>query len=651
VCESDGDRFVLVNNAFCDLFGYGREQVVGRSALELQLWTRAPAREELVQRLRAGESVQALEGAARRGDGRAVDVQFSAERIEFGGQEALLLMFRDISERKRLDAALRTSQARLAHLLARAPTVVYTARAEGDFAATYYSPNLPALLGWQPLNFVADSSFWLNHVHPDDRDAVLHEMAALPTRDELVLEYRFEHADGRWRWMRDQVSVQRDEQGAATELVGAWIDITERREAEEQVRRLATELEERVQERTAQLAQSEARYRTIFETVPISIGEEDWSEVQHLLRDLRRQGVSDGPGYFAERPDFVHDCLRAVKVRRLNRKALALHDARDQQTDLPDLQAVYPRPEDLPQFVGELEAMWAGQCLLTAKRSLPSVTGRPLRLMMTMSLPALDDTDGTALVCLVDITEIDRLNAELDRSVARLREVNRELETFTYSVSHDLKAPLRGIDGYSRLLLAEHAERLDDEGRQFLAHIRQATQHMGTLIDDLLAYSRLERRALALAPLALGPLVDAALAGLRGELEAAGAQLELALDPALRLRGDAQGLTMALRNLVDNALKFSRQRTPPRIRLTATQTRGGVAVSVVDNGVGFDMKFHDRIFAIFQRLHRAEDYPGTGVGLAIVRKAVERMGGRVWASSQPGEGACFTIELPEADAP
>jgi signal transduction histidine kinase len=174
---------------------------------------------------------------------------------------------------------------------------------------------------------------------------------------------------------------------------------------------------------------------------------------------------------------------------------------------------------------------------------------------------------------------------------------------------------------------------------------------MGTLIDDLLAYSRLERRALALAPLALGPLVDAALAGLRGELEAAGAQLELALDPALRLRGDAQGLTMALRNLVDNALKFSRQRTPPRIRLTATQTRGGVAVSVVDNGVGFDMKFHDRIFAIFQRLHRAEDYPGTGVGLAIVRKAVERMGGRVWASSQPGEGACFTIELPEADAP
>jgi signal transduction histidine kinase len=415
------------------------------------------------------------------------------------------------------------------------------------------------------------------------------------------------------------------------------------------VRRLAAELEQRVAERTAQLAQSEARFRAIFETVPVSIGEEDWSEVQRLLRDLRAKGVEDATAYFAARPDFVHQCLQAVRVQRMNRKALALHDISAPTATAPDLGKFFPGPDDLSQFVGELEAMWRGQQLFTAKRSLPSTTGRPLSLMMTMSLPALDAADGTALVCLVDITEVDRLNDELDRSVARLREVNRELETFTYSVSHDLKAPLRGIDGYSRLLLTDHAERLDAEGREFLGHIRQATQHMGALIDDLLAYSRLERRELALAALSLAGIVEGTLAGQRSDLAAAGAVVETRIDPALRVRGDAQGLTIALRNLLDNALKFSRGRTPPRIALEAVRTAAGVQVSVRDNGVGFDMKFHDRIFSIFQRLHRAEDYPGTGIGLAIVRKAMERMGGRVWASSAPGEGATFTLELPEAE--
>jgi PAS domain S-box-containing protein len=648
VSELDSGRFLQVNDAFCELFGHPREAVIGRTSQELNMWTNVQGREEIIARLRAGEPVHGFEGVARRPAGETFDVMFSAERIELEGRECLLLMFRDISQRKRLETALRASEARLAHLLARAPTVIYTARAAGDFAATYYSPNVPSLLGWTPQQFVEEPSFWLEHVHPDDRPEVMRALDALAALDDLVLEYRFRHADGRWLWMRDHMSLQRDAHGAPMELVGAWIDITERREAEEQVRRLAAELDQRVRERTAQLAQSEARYRTIFDTVPVSIGEEDWSGVQRRLRDLRHQGVTDGPGYFASRPDFVHDCLRAVKVQRLNRKALALNEVEEPGRLQPDLQAFFPTPATEAQFVEELAAMWAGQRQFTSKRSLPSLAGRPLSLMMTMSLPGLDDEDGTALVCLLDITEIDRLNAELDRSVARLKQVNRELETFTYSVSHDLKAPLRGIDGYSRLLLAEHRDQLDDEGRQFLGHIRQATQHMGVLIDDLLAYSRLERRELTTTALPLASVVEGVLAGMRSDLAAAGVELETRIDPALRARGDAQGLTIALRNLVDNALKFSRTRKPPRIVIEARSTPDGVQLSVRDNGVGFDMKFHDRIFSIFQRLHRAEDYPGTGIGLAIVRKAMERMGGRAWADSQPGAGSTFTLELPKA---
>jgi PAS domain S-box-containing protein len=256
----------------------------------------------------------------------------------------------------------------------------------------------------------------------------------------------------------------------------------------------------------------------------------------------------------------------------------------------------------------------------------------------------------------IDISErrraeerVHELNADLERRVilrtAELQAKNRELETFTYSVSHDLKAPLRGIDGYSRLLQEDYGDKFDEEGRRFLASVRQASQQMGQLIDDLLAYSQLERRAMTLAPVKPQAVIDALPVGFREELAARGVEFTVDL-PDHEVNADINGLSQVLRNLLDNALKFTRGSSPPRIEVGGRIERGRYLLWVRDNGIGFEMKFVDRIFDIFQRLHRAEDYPGTGVGLAIVRKAVERMGGRAWATGELGRGATFFVELP-----
>ncbi len=260
------------------------------------------------------------------------------------------------------------------------------------------------------------------------------------------------------------------------------------------------------------------------------------------------------------------------------------------------------------------------------------------------------------LAVISDVTERKRmedeirvLNSELEARVeqrtAELAAANKELETFTYLVSHDLKAPLRGIDGYSRLLQEDHAASLNDEGRQFIDNIRTGAAQMNRLIEDLLAYARAERRSFSGAPLDLPAQIDAILSGWKRELSSHAVRVDLDLRSSA-VRADPEGLKMVIGNLIDNAIKFSRGRDPAVIRISARDTPHHTVITISDNGIGFDMRFHERIFEIFQRLQRAEDYPGTGVGLAIVRRAMQRMGGRVWAESVADQGASFHLELP-----
>ncbi|WP_374642359.1 PAS domain S-box protein [Hydrogenophaga sp.] len=263
----------------------------------------------------------------------------------------------------------------------------------------------------------------------------------------------------------------------------------------------------------------------------------------------------------------------------------------------------------------------------------------PLRIVGS----SLDITDAVQAA-----EQLRQANQVLEQRVAertvQLLQANQELEAFSYTVSHDLKAPLRGIDGYSQLLVEDYAEQLDETGRQFVQRIRDGVRIMGDLIGDLLEYSRMERRDMVRDPVAVQTLVQQVLDGYESDVRQQGVCVDISL-PAVTLALDPEGMAVVLRNLVGNAIKFSRDSKPPRITIGGELVDGRCRLWVRDNGIGFDMKYHDRVFAMFQRLHRAEEFSGTGVGLALVAKAVHRMGGRVWAQSAPGEGATFYLEF------
>jgi PAS domain S-box-containing protein len=247
--------------------------------------------------------------------------------------------------------------------------------------------------------------------------------------------------------------------------------------------------------------------------------------------------------------------------------------------------------------------------------------------------------------------EVRELNASLELRVAErtgeLQGTVRDLEAFSYSVSHDLRSPLRSINGFANLLLEEFATDLDPEGKRLLHAIAKRTVNMGTLIDDLLRFSRNSRKALNLEPVDMTRLAREVAAALTGEGRQSGIELEIsALPPA---RADRAMIAQVLENLIGNALKFSSKASRPRVEVgsLAAEERED-AYFVRDNGIGFDMKYLDTIFGVFQRLSSTEDYEGTGVGLAIVEKVVTRHGGRVWAQSSPGAGATFFFSLPRA---
>lgn len=243
----------------------------------------------------------------------------------------------------------------------------------------------------------------------------------------------------------------------------------------------------------------------------------------------------------------------------------------------------------------------------------------------------------------IDYTDKKRSRLELETANRSLAAANAELEAFSYSVSHDLRAPLRSIDGFSQALLDDYNSSLDDIGRDYLNRVRAATQRMGHLIDDMLSLSRVTRTEFKLETVDLTSLGFE----ITNELAAAepGREVAISIATGITASGDRHLLRVLLHNLLENAWKFTRKTPDARIEFGRTFTDEGVVYSVIDNGAGFDMKYADKLFSPFQRLHSVAEFPGTGVGLAIARRVVSRHHGRIWAEAEPGKGAAVYFTL------
>ncbi|WP_369158820.1 PAS domain S-box protein [Candidatus Thiodiazotropha sp. LNASS1] len=518
-----------------------------------------------------------------------------------GGE--IVAIFNDVTDRKLAENALLESEEKYRLLVENQTDLVVKINPEGRF--DFVSPSYCKMFGTSEEELLGKKFMPL--VHKDDQAKTLEAMQQLYHPPYTAyLEQRAMTSSG-WRWLGWMDAAVLDKDGNVAAIIGVGRDITDRIEAMKALR------------------ESEERYRAVVEDTPVLIC--------RFLPDGEITFVNQAYcDYFEKSADTL-----------IGGKFTNLVPAQDRETVMSHIRALTPitptqsYEHQVITKSGETRwQRWTNRALFTPQGEI-------------LSYQSIGQ----------DITErkqaeikVSRLNNELEaRVVERTGELEsavKELESFVYSVSHDLRAPLRAVTGFAHILVKRHADSLNEEGRHYLENVLQAGSHMGDLIDDLLQYSRTGRGTLQMRPIELAPIVDGLQVTFSERIENCHARLIIEKPLATPL-GDATLIGQQFSNLIDNALTYRNPDIAPVIHIASKRHENQVFITIEDNGIGIAPEYHQKIFQVFQRLHSQDEYPGTGVGLAIVAKAARMMTGEVRVESSIGAGSKFTIVLPVAE--
>jgi len=601
IVSASTGKNINVNDAWCLLTGYSREEAIGYDTSELKLFY-PEERSRLIREFsRLGYS-KLVESELTAKDGEKKHILISSELIATTDNRLIIASVIDITERKRAELRLRQSEASL-------KGSQHNARL-GSFEFDLHtgtwtrSEVLEELLGIDP-SYERSIAGWMALVHPADQAMMTgFFLKKGPARDQAFdkehrIIRRTDHA-ARWLWSR--ASLKCDADGQPATLSGTSLDISALKKAEEK------------------LSQSEELFSKAFHTSPAG---------KTITRIADGMIINANESFF-EMFGFKKDEVIGHTSTELNMLS----------------------PEERRKLIQlQLESGGLHNAELVAK----SKSGQPITILFSSKSLELNG-EPHHITTMIDITErkrieeeVGKLNAELEarvsRRTAQLEEVNKELEAFSYSVSHDLRAPLRAVGGFTQMLLEGYESRLDDEGKRICSTISQSARDMGKLIDDLLAFSRAGRTAIQPSVIDMATLSRSVFFELTTPESRERIDFQVgSLPPAF---GDPTLLRQVWINLISNAVKYSSKKKRAVIAVGAEADGGEIVYSIRDNGAGFDMRYKDKLFGVFQRLHSAKEFDGTGVGLALAHRIISRHGGRIWAEGEADQGAVFHFTIKE----
>ncbi len=599
VITDAGGAIEYVNPKFTQLTGYTLEEVRGQNPRVLKSGE-LPAQvyEELWQTITAGGEWQGeLYNRKKNGECYWETASISPLFDATGRITHFVGVKEDITERKWADEALRESEARYRDLAASIPGAIYQFHidCEGAYTVSYMSDGAEHLFE-RPLSELTDSRLLFSDVHPDDLEGLQQSITeAARQRCRWVHEFRIVLSEGRIKWLRASSNPGQTAEGGLR-WNGVLLDITERRQAELALRR------------------SEAMLQRIFEILPVGLWFTDAGG--KLLR-----GNPAGIEIWGAEPLVPPSEYGVFKARRL-----------------PGREEIAPEEWALAHTIRE------HRVITDEVLEIDAFDGQK-KIILNYTAPVLDDTGELqgAIVVNVDITARKRAEEQLEHYAAELQRSNQDLQQFAYVASHDLQEPLRTISGFARLLAERYQGQLDEPADEFIIFILEGVGRMRDLLQSLLAYSRVGSHELRPYPVKVGEVLRQVMNDLHVAL--AESDTEITHDPLPTVWADPVQLAQLLQNLIGNAIKF-RGAAPVHIHISAECRHDRWKLSVSDSGIGIEPQYHEAIFEPFRRLHTAEQYPGTGMGLPICKRIIARHGGRIWVESVPGRGSTFYFTLP-----